>query len=80
MNKIVTRSFEPNVVSSTPSVPADWAAGRFPASDPAIASGNMIGMNRASSMTMPVATFHGGVLSPRPSKPEPLFALAELKS
>ena len=54
--------------------------GLFAASEPAMASGRMMGMNRASSMTMPVATFQGTVLSPRPSKPEPLFALAELNS
>jgi len=50
------------------------------ASAPPMAKGAMIGMKRASSMTMPVAIFHGAVLSPRPSKPEPLLAAAELNS
>ena len=54
--------------------------GLFAASEPAMASGRMMGMNRASSMTSPVATFQGIVLSPSPSKPEPLLALAELNS
>src|SRR5947209_10232134 len=56
----------------------------------------MIGMNRPNSMTRPVATSQYGAngagadgffaaslnpyVSPRPSKPEPLFALAELNS
>ena len=77
---MVASSITPKVASSTPSVPADCAVARFAASEPAIASGRMIGMKRASSITMPVATFHGTVLSPSPSKPEPLLALDELNS
>ena len=47
---------------------------------PASARGRIMGGNLPMSSTMPVATFQAGVLSPRPSKPEPLLAQAELNS
>ncbi len=80
MITIVAISMPPKVPSSTPSVPADSAVRRLVTSEPTMASGRMIGMKRASSMIRPVAMFHGTVLSPSPSKPEPLLALAELNS
>ncbi len=65
---------------STRSVPLPSGAARLAASSPAIASGPTIGRNRASSSTSAQLRFHQGVLSPRPSKPLPLFANAELYS
>jgi len=55
MKRVVAKSITPNVGFSVPRVPADWAVARFAAIEPAMASGRMIGMNRARSMTMPVA-------------------------
>ena len=40
----------------------------------------MMGIKRPSSMTSPVSIFQNGVLSPSPSKPEPLLADAEVNS
>ena len=52
----------------------------FWARNPAIASGSTSAGNRPSSRTMPVAMFQGGLLSARPSNPEPLLAAAEVNS
>ena len=52
----------------------------FAARNPARASGRTSAGNRPSSRTIPVATFHAGLLSPRPSNPEPLLAAAEVNS
>src|SRR5215213_7870925 len=46
----------------------------FEASDPAIANGPMIGINRPKSIHTPQRIFQNGVASPSPSKPEPLLA------
>ena len=39
-----------------------------------------IGIYRASNITMPVEMFQNTVLSPNPSKPEPLFAEDDVNS
>ena len=58
------------------SVPVVTGTGFFAASEPAIARGRMIGIYRASNITIPVAMFQGMLLLPRPAKPEPLLAAA----
>lgn len=47
---------------------------------PAIASGKNSGRYRPSSKAITQLIFHQGVLSPKPSKPEPLLAKAEVYS
>ena len=78
--KTVPSSTTPKRKVSVRNVPADSGVARFAANEPAMASGAMIGMNRAKSITRPVAIFHGTVLSPSPSNPDPLLAAAELYS
>src|SRR5690606_14841136 len=80
MTMMVAASRVAKTPPSTLSVPLDSALRRLADSEPTMARGRMIGLNRASSMTMPVARFHGTVSSPSPSKPEPLLALAEVNS
>ena len=50
------------------------------ANDPAMASGPMIGINLPNNMAIPQRIFQKGVASPKPSKPEPLLAAAEVNS
>ena len=45
-----------------------------------MASGKIKAGNRPNSRTIPVAMFQGGLLSDSPSKPDPLFAAAEVNS
>ena len=45
---------------------------------PAIATGPIMGKYLASIITKPVVIFQKGVLSPKPSNPLPLFALADV--
>jgi signal transduction histidine kinase len=61
-------------------VPAVSGTGALYASHPAMANGPMMGKKRAKSITTPVLMFQKGVLSPNPSKPEPLLAEAEVNS
>lgn len=50
------------------------------AKDPAIANGPMIGINLPNNIASPHRIFQKGVASPKPSKPEPLLAAAEVNS
>ena len=52
----------------------------FSARKPAMAIGSTSAGNRPSKRTTPVAMFHAGLLSARPSKPDPLLAAAEVNS
>ncbi|MNR27227.1 hypothetical protein D3C85_1444900 [compost metagenome] len=68
------------VLVSIFNVPALSGMCFFFANRPAIAKGPMIGMKRPKSKMTPVKTFQNILLSPKPSKPEPLLALEEVTS
>ena len=76
----VPNSMLANVKLSVRSVPLVLGTPFFFASDPAIASGKTSGPNRFNKSTHPETMFHGGLLSARPSNPEPLFEDAEVNS
>ena len=40
----------------------------------------MIGKKRLNNKTIPVVMFQNGLLSPKPSKPDPLFAAEDVYS
>ena len=80
MNTTVPPITTPKSAVSVLSVPTVSGTSFFAKSEPQIASWKMIGMNRPISITSPQAMFHGTVLSPRPSKPEPLLADDEVNS
>ena len=61
-------------------VPEDSGTNFLAEREPAIAKGPIIGMNLANSITIPLAIFQKGVLSPRPSNPDPLLAEDEVNS
>ena len=69
-----------NVNVSVFNVPALSGINFFSASKPAIATGHIIGKNLPSSRTIPHETSQNNVLSPNPSKPEPLVADEEVNS
>ena len=69
-----------NVGVSTCSVPALSGATRFFAGRPATISGTSSAGKRPSASTIAAVVFHHTVLSPSPSKPEPLFANADAYS
>ena len=71
---IVANTIIPNVPVSVFNVPALSGIYFFFARMPAIATGPIIGMNLANSITIPHVMFQNGTPSPRPSNPEPLFA------
>ena len=73
-------SIAANVRSLVRSVPDVCGTRFFWARKPAIAIGSTSAGNRPSSRTIPVAMFQAGLLSARPSKPEPLLAEAEVNS
>src|SRR5262249_49656875 len=93
---IVPSSTKANVSVSVRLVPVVDGVGFFAARLPASASGAMIGTNRQINMTSPQAMSQCGAygaggdgfafeslkpqVSPSPSNPEPLFALAEVNS
>ena len=77
---ITANTIMPNVEVSVLSVPALSGTYFFFARIPAIATGPIMGKNLASNITVPQAIFQKGVLSPRPSKPLPLLADAEVNS
>ena len=52
----------------------------FGARNPAIAIGSTSAGNRPSRRTTPVAMFQAGLLSDKPSNPDPLLAAAEVNS
>src|SRR4051794_22309573 len=79
-NTITTNTISPKVPVSVFKVPADSGIYFLLASMPAIATGPIIGKYRERISTKPQLIFHQGVLSPRPSKPLPLFADAEVYS
>ncbi|MNY44828.1 hypothetical protein D3C86_1798870 [compost metagenome] len=80
MITITTKVITPNVNVSVFKVPADSGMYFFEANNPAIATGPMIGRKRPRISTKPVSTFQKILLSPSPSKPDPLFAAAEVFS
>ncbi|MNV99419.1 hypothetical protein D3C71_1947750 [compost metagenome] len=80
MITMTTKVIIPKVNVSVFRVPADSGMYFFEASNPAMATGPMIGRKRPRINTKPVTTFQKMLLSPRPSKPEPLFAAAEVFS
>ena len=69
----------PKVNVSVFSVPEPSGMNFFSARHPAMAIGPIIGINLERRRTIPVEIFHQGVLSPRPSKPDPLFAEEEVR-
>lgn len=69
-----------NAGLSTFKVPALSGMYFLEARDPAMAIGPMIGMNLPKSIARPHKIFQKGVASPRPSKPEPLLAEADVNS
>src|SRR5450432_4674509 len=77
---ITANTMIPKVLVSVFSVPADSGTNFFFASMPAMAIGPIIGKKRDISMTRPQVIFQKGTPSPRPSKPEPLFAEEEVNS
>ena len=80
MIKMTAKIISPKVVVSVFNVPALSGICFLPANKPAIANGPIIGINLPKISTMPVEIFHHWVLSPKPSKPEPLFAADEVNS
>src|SRR5271165_6481717 len=76
----VPRSMKANVRLSVRKVPEEYGTRFFAARKPARAIGKTKAGNRPRSKTMPQATFQAGVLSPSPSKPDPLFAADEVNS
>ena len=77
---ITANTMIPNVDVSVLSVPALSGTYFFFARIPAMATGPMMGKNRASNITVPGAIFQKGVLFPRPPNSLPLFADAEVNS
>ena len=80
ISTITPKVINPKVGVSVFKVPALSGMNFFWAKSPAIATGPMIGRNLARIKTNPVEIFHHGVLSPKPSNPDPLFAEAEVNS
>src|SRR5450432_2682271 len=78
--RITENTIMPNVLVSVFNVPADSGTNFFLASMPAIAIGPIIGRKRERSITSPHVIFQNGTPSPKPSKPEPLFAEEEVYS
>ena len=78
--KMMAKTILPKVAVSVAKVPEPSGTKCFFANNPAIATGPIIGKNRPKINTKPVAIFQNGVLSPNPSKPEPLFAADEVNS
>ena len=78
--RMTAKTIKPKVEVSVFKVPADSGMYFLLAKIPAMATGPMIGKKRLNISTMPVEIFHHGVLSPKPSKPEPLFAAEEVYS
>src|SRR5687768_16516299 len=77
---ITAKVISAKVMVSVFSVPADSGMYFLDPSKPAMATGPMMGRKRPSNNTKPVDTFQNTLLSPRPSNPEPLFALDEVIS
>ena len=77
---ITAKTMMPNVAVSVFRVPALSGMYFLLASIPAIATGPMIGKNLLKIKTKAVVIFQNGLLSPRPSKPEPLLAADEVYS
>jgi len=67
-----------NAGLSTFRVPAVSGINFLDANEPAIANGPIIGINLPKIIEIPHRIFQNGVLSPRPSKPEPLFDAADV--
>src|SRR5579872_3091909 len=78
--RITDSTIIPKVPVSVFRVPALSGMYFFLARMPAMATGPMIGRKRDNSITVPQAIFQKGVLSPRPSKPDPLLADEEVNS
>ena len=70
----------PKIGESNFNEPDDSGVYFFAEINPAIAIGPMIGMNLPRSIAIPVPIFQNGVLSPSPSKPDPLFAAEDENS
>ena len=77
---ITTKMTKPKVEVSVFKVPELSGINFFSASNPAIATGPIIGKKRPKSNIIPVEIFQNGVLSPNPSKPLPLLAADEVYS
>src|SRR5690606_3826538 len=77
---ITAKTINPKLAVSVFSVPAPSGIYLFSDKIPAIAIGPTIGINLPNNKTIPVLIFHHKVLSPKPSKPLPLFADAEVNS
>src|ERR1044072_6676139 len=80
MMTITASVITPNVQESVFNVPAEAGTYFLFAINPAMATGPMMGRKRPSISIKPVLRFQKMLLSPNPSKPEPLFALAEVNS
>ena len=77
---ITANVITPNVTVSVLRVPALSGIYFFCAKRPAIATCPMIGMNLLNINTIPHEIFQNHVLSPSPSKPEPLLAAQDVNS
>ena len=77
---ITAKVMIPKIEVSVFRVPALSGMYFLPANKPAIANGPMIGIKRLNSNTIPVVIFQNGLLSPKPSNPEPLLAALEVYS
>ena len=80
MMAITAKTMTPKIVVSVFSVPALSGMYFLLANNPAIANGPIIGKNLLNNKTIPVEMFQNGLLSPKPSKPEPLLAALEVNS
>ena len=68
----------PNVTESVFKVPKDSGIYFLFARRPTMATGPIMGMNLAISMTIPADMFQKELLSARPSKPLPLLAVEDV--
>src|SRR6476646_12181838 len=80
MMMMTAKVMMPNVNESVRSVPADSGMYFLLANSPTMAKGPMMGKYLAMIMAKPVVTFQKTLLSPRPSNPLPLLAVAEVYS
>ena len=75
---ITTNVISEKVNVSVFNVPALSGTYFFDASSPAMATCPMMGKKRPMIRTIPVEIFQNGVLSAKPSNPDPLFAAEEV--
>lgn len=80
MMSTVANKITRNVELSVLNVPIVTGALFLDSSEPATAIKAIMEKYRPNNITKPVEMFQKGVLSPRPSNPEPLFAAEEVNS